>query len=157
MTKVPGFTLATALLALPLAAAAQEAFDACEVFTAEEAKAALGTAAVETSNFKGKRPRVVMTCNYAGSKDGKSVGASAQFRFARSDAETRQAFADARMEQQTKPVMIQGNDAFWNGRSGQLHVRKGRAWLTLSVGPEKPADRDIEAARRLAEALVKKM
>jgi hypothetical protein len=157
METTRGLKLAVALLALPFAAAAQEAFDACEVFTAEEAKTALGTTAVETSAFKGKRPRVVTTCNYAGSKDGKPVAASAQFRFARSDAETRQAFADARMEQQTKPVIIQGNDAFWNGRSGQLHVRKGRAWITLSVGPEKPADRDIEAARRLAEALVKKL
>ena len=148
---------AAALFALPLAAAAQEAFDACEVFTAQEAQAALGTAAVETSSFKGKRPRVVTTCNYAGSKDGRAVAASAQFRFARSDSETRQAFADARLEQQTKPVLIQGNDAFWNGRSGQLHVRKGRVWLTLSVGAEKPADRDLEPARRLAEALVKKL
>ena len=157
MKVVKGLGLAVWLAALAPGAAAQEAFDACDIFTAQDAEAAMGTAAVETSNFKGKRPRVVMTCNYSGSKDGKALTASAQFRFARSDAEMRQAFADARLEQQTKPVLIAGNDAFWNGRTGQLHLRKGRAWVTLSVGPEKQGDRDLEPARKLAEALAKKM
>ncbi len=157
MRVANGLRLAVLFAAWPFAAAAQEAFDACDVFTAQDAEAALGTAAVETNNFKGKRPRVVMTCNYSGSKDGKALSASAQFRFARTDAEMRQAFGDARLEQQTKPVLIAGNDAFWNGRTGQLHLRKGRAWVTLSVGPEKQGDRDIEVARKLAEALVKRM
>ena len=150
-------SLAAFLMALPLAAAGQDAFDACEVLTAEDAGAVLGTTLVESNVPKGKRPRVVMTCNYSGAKDGKAVAASAQFRFARSEAEMRQSFADARMELQTKPVMIAGNEAFWNGRAGQMHLRKGRAWVTLSVGPEKLSDRDIEAARKLAEAMAKKM
>src|ERR1700740_192998 len=67
---------------------AQEAFDACDVFTAEIAEKALGTAAApEPVNPKVKRPKVVTTCTYTGAKDGKPVAASAQFRFAKNDAE----------------------------------------------------------------------
>ena len=149
--------LAILLGALPIPAAAQEAFDACDVFTSKDAETALGTTVVETSAFKGKRPRVVMNCQYAGFKDGRAVAASAQFRFARTDAEMRQAFADARLELQTKPMLILGNEAFWNSRTGQLYVRKSRAQVTVAIGPEKPGDRDMEAARKLAEMLVKKL
>ncbi len=141
----------------PVCAAAQEAFDACDVFTAKDAEAALGTAANEATVFKGKRPKVVMACNYTGSKDGRNVAASAQFRFARTEADMRQSFADARMELQTKPLFIDGNEAFWSARTGQLYVRKGRAWMTLAVGPDKQTERDLDTARRLAEALVKKL
>lgn len=157
MRITKGLGLALLLAALPMGAIAEDAFDACEVFTPQEAEAALGTAAREATVFKGKRPRVVTTCSYAGSKDGRNVAASAQFRFGRSDSEVRQAFADARMELQTKPLMINGQEAFWSGRTGQLHLRKGRTWMTLSVGPDKPTERDVESARKLAEALVKKM
>jgi len=140
-----------------LPAAAQEAFDACEVFTPVEASAILGTVAVETPQFKGKRPKVVMQCTYSGSKDGKHVAALAQFRFARSDAEMREAFAAARLELQTKPMLIAGNEGFWSARTGQLYFRKGRAQVTLAVGPDKATDRDMETARKLAETIAKKL
>ena len=38
-----------------------------------------------------------------------------------------------------------------------LHVQKGRTWLTVAVGSQKPADREPEPARRLAEQLAKKL
>ena len=138
-------------------AVAQEAFDACDVFTPVEASALLGTVASETHAFKGKRPKVVMQCSYSGSKDGRTVSASAQFRFARSEAEMREAFAVARLELQTKPVLIAGNEGFWSARTGQLYFRKGRAQVTLAVGPDKVAERDMEAARKLAETIAKKL
>jgi hypothetical protein len=137
--------------------AAQEAFDACDVFTAKDAEGALGTTVVETSSFKGKRPKVVMNCQYAGMKDGRAFTAGAQFRFARNEAEMRQAFGDSRLELQTKPLMIDGNDAFWSAKTGQLYVRKGRATMTIAVGPAKLVERDPEAARKLAETLVKRL
>jgi hypothetical protein len=149
--------LAILLGAFCAAAAAEDAFDACDVFTAKDAEGALGTTVVETSSFKGKRPKVVMNCQYAGMKDGRAFTAGAQFRFAKNEAEMRQAFGDARLELQTKPLMIDGNDAFWSAKTGQLYVRKGRASLTIAVGPAKVVERDPEAARKLAEALVKKL
>src|SRR4029078_7657902 len=90
-------------------------------------------------------------------KDGRSLLASAQFRFARTEADMRQSFGDARMELQTKPLSIGGPGAVCGGKTGQLHMRKGRTWVTLSVGPEKPGDRDVEAARKLAETIPKKL
>jgi hypothetical protein len=149
--------LAILLGAFCVPAAAEDAFDACDVFTAKDAEGALGTSVVETSSFKGKRPKVVMNCQYAGMKDGRAFTAGAQFRFAKNEAEMRQAFGDARLELQTKPLMIDGNDAFWSAKTGQLYVRKGRASLTIAVGPAKVVERDPEAARKLAEALVKKL
>jgi hypothetical protein len=154
IVKVLGLAV---LSSLPLAAAAEDAFDACDVFTVKEAEAALGTSVVEASNFKGKRPKVVMTCQYAGFKEGKAVTASAQFKFARTEADMRQAFADSRLELQTKPILVEGNEAFWAGKSGQLYVRKGRAQVTVVAGPVKENERDMDVARKLAETLVKKL
>jgi hypothetical protein len=151
------FGLAVLVGTFGLSAAAQEAFDACDIFTAKDAETALGTAAQEATVFKGKRPKVVTDCKYTASKDGKSLAASAQFKFARTEADLRQAFGDARLELQTKPLVITGSEAFWSGKTGQLHLRKGRTWVTVSVGPEKPADRDLEAARKVAEAIAKKL
>ena len=149
--------LALLIAALPGMAAAQEAFDACEVFTAKDAEAALGADVFEATVFKGKRPKVVPDCKYTASKDGKNLAATAQFRFARNEADMRQAFADARMDLQTKPLVITGQEAFWSGKTGQLHLRKGRTWVTVSVGPDKTADRDMETARKVAEGIAKKL
>ena len=140
------------------AAWAQEAFDACEVFTQGDAETALGTAATgEPVNPKVKRPKVVAICTYSGFKDGKPVAAKAQFRFGKTDADAQKAFDDARMQFQTKPMLISGTDAFWSAKTGEMNMRKGRAWLTLAVGPQKLAERDLNDAKKLAEILAKKM
>ncbi len=150
---------ATALLGTLFAAAvaaahAEEPFDACVVFTQADAEAALGTAAApEPANPKARHPRVTLTCTYAGFREGQPVSASAQFRFARSEADAERAFDEARFALQTKPLLIGGRDAFWSGRTGQLHLLKGRAWVTLSVGPADAGKRDLDPARRLAEIL----
>ena len=146
-----------ALLAAPLHA--QEAFDACELFTQPDAEASLGTAAApEPVNPKAKRPKVVPLCTYSGFREGKAVEARAQFRFARSDAEAQRAFDEHRMQVQTKPIIIAGADAtFWSAKTGQMNMRKGRTWVTLSVGPQKLSERDMDQAKKLADLLVKKL
>jgi hypothetical protein len=145
-------------LLIPLAAPAQDAFDACNVFTAADAEKALGTAAAgEPANPKVKRPKVVAACAYSGFKEGKAVAAKAQFRFARNDAEAQRAFEEARLQLQTKPMLMAGAEAFWSGKTGEMHLRKGRTWVTVSVGPAALNQRDIEVARKLAEALAKKL
>jgi hypothetical protein len=151
-------TTFVAVLALPGLAAAQDAFDACVFFTAEDAEKALGTAAVaEPVNPKAKRPKFVPQCTYSGSKDGKNVAASAQFRFSKTDAEAQRAFDDSRLQLQTKPMLIAGAEAFWSAKTGQMYVRKGRTAMTLAVGPAKLAERDVDQAKKLAEVLLKKL
>jgi hypothetical protein len=139
-------------------AAAQEAFDACEVFTQAEAAIALGSAAAaEPANPKVKKPKVIPTCTYFGSKEGKSISAAATFRFAKSEADAQRAFDDERLKFQTKPMLIGGAAAFWSAKQGNLQLLRGRTWLVVSVGGATPAERDAEGARKVAEALVKKL
>ena len=157
MRKLTALAVLGAALICPTAWA-QEAFDACEIFTQPDAEQALGTAATgEPVNPKVKRPKVIPTCTYNGFKDGKPVIASAQFRFGKTDADAQKAFDDARMQFQTKPMLISGTDAFWSAKTGQMNMRKGRAWLTLSVGPQKFSERNLDDARKLAEILAKKL
>lgn len=142
------------------ARAAEEPFDACEVFTQADAEKALGTAAevVEPPHPKNwKRPKVVTSCTYGGFKDTKHVAASVQFRFGKTDADAQDAFEDARLKFQTKPLLLGAARAFWNSRTGQLDMLKGRAWVSISIGPEKPGDRDMDQAKKLAELLATKI
>jgi hypothetical protein len=137
---------------------AQDAFDACTVFTQDDAEKALGTAAAgEPANPKVKRPKVVPACTYNGSKEGKPVAASVLFKFGRTNDEAAKMFEEARLQFQTKPMLISGAEAFWSGKTGQMHLRKGRTWVALSVGPAKVNEREIEQAKKLAEILVKKL
>jgi len=154
-----GAAFAAAALVSLAARAAEERFDACDIFTQADAEKALGTtAAAEPVNPKVRRPKVITTCTYNGFKDGKPVAATVQFRFGRSDEETRDAFESARLQYQTKPMLIPGaGGVFWSAKTGQLNVLKGRTWITLTLGGPKPTDRDDEQARRLAETLVPKI
>ncbi len=137
---------------------AQESFDACEIFPQGDAEQALGTAATgEPVNPKVKRPKVIATCTYNGFKESKPVVASAQFRFGKTESDAQKAFDDARMQFQTKPMLISGTEAFWSAKTGQMNIRKGRAWLTLSVGPQKFSERNLDDAKKLAEILAKKL
>jgi len=147
------------LASVPAAAEQVQPFDACQVFTQADAEAALGgPAQPPVENPKVKRPKVVPACTYSGTREGKAVAASAHFRIGKSDAETERAFEENRLQFQTKPLIIRGADAaFWSARTGEMNVRKGRTWVAVAVGPQKPAERDMEAARKAAEALVKKL
>jgi hypothetical protein len=85
------------------------------------------------------------------------VAATASFKWGKTNEDTQRAFEDARMQFQTKPMLISDAEAFWSGKTGEMMLRKGRTWLTLSVGPAQVTKRDLNEARRLAEILVKKM
>ena len=141
------------------ARAAEEPFDACLLFTQAEAEKALGTAAApEMFNPKVKRPKVVTSCSYFGTKDGKPVEARAQFKSARSDAEVQHAFDEAKLRFATKPLLIPGADAsFWSAKTGEMNLRKGRHWIVVTVGPPKPQEREMEPSRQLAQALAQKL
>ena len=153
--------VAAVLAASPALRAQEQAFDACEFFTKADADAALGTAATEvpfTTNPKVKRPKHIPSCTYTGTtKEGKAVAASASFKFAKTDVDAQKAFDEARLQFQTKPILIPGADTFWSSKTGQMNLRKGRTWATVSVGPEKLSERDYNDAKKLAEILAKKM
>jgi hypothetical protein len=158
MRAVVAIVVALVLGAWTGGASAQEAFDACELFTEVEAKAALGgSPEPEPQSARAKWPRVVPTCTWWSSKDGKSTSASATFRFGRSASELHSAFDEERLNFQTKPLLIDGASAFWSAKQGVLQALKGRVWLVVTVGGVKPSERDMDAARKLAEALVKKL
>ena len=148
-----------------IAWAAEDTFDACEVFTQAEAEKALGAPAAapaEPVNPKTKlppkRPKVVPICSYSGFKESKPVSARAEFRFGKTEADAQKAFDEARMLYQTKPLLINGADStFWSGKRGELHVRKGRTYLILQVGPAPVNERDMNDARKLGEVLAKKL
>ncbi len=152
-------TMLIAASALSAPRVAEETFDACDVYTVDDASKMLGVQAnAEPINPKVKRPKVIPVCTYTASKDGKSLATSAQFRFGKTDDEAKRAFDEARLQFQTKPLLIPGTqEAFWSAKTGQLHVRKGRTWLTVSMGPEKVSERDMNDARKLAELLAKKL
>ena len=147
--------LAAATAAVPVLA---QDFDACTVFTADDASKALGMPAEsEAVNAKAKRPKVVPACTYTATKDGKALAATASFRWGKTDAEMQKAFDEARMQYQSKPMLISGTDAFWSAKLGEMMLRKGRTMVTLSVGPKEAKLRDPNEARKLAEILAKKM
>ena len=149
---------AMAAMALAPAGAQPQAFDACQVFTQADAEAALGgPAQPPVENPKARKPKVIPSCTYTGTRDGKPVSATAHFRFGRTDEDTSRAFEDDRLKFQTKPLLIRGIDAAFWSRSGEMNIRKGRTWVALAIGPQAPAERDIEAARKAAESLAKKL
>ena len=144
--------------AMAVPAFAEESFDACSVFTQEDASKALGTAAdPEPVNPKVKRPKVVPACTYHAVKDGNKVAATATFHFGKTKEEAQRAFEDARMRLQTKPLLISGADAFWSAKTGEMTLRKGRTWMTVAVGPAQVIQRELNDAKRLAEVLAKKL
>lgn len=159
MRKLCAMAMAAALALLcGPARAAEEAFDACEVFTQADAEKALGTAAAtDPVNPKVKRPKVIPNCTYKGFKDGKPVSVTVQFRFGRTDADAERAFEDARLQFQTKPMLISGTQAFWSGKTGQMNLRKGRTWITVAVGSDRPNERTPDDAKKVAEAIAKKL
>ena len=144
-------TLAMAVMAVlgmacGIEAFAEESFDACAVFTQEEASKALGSAAnPDPVNPKAKRPKMVPVCSYHAVKDGMKLAATVTFHFGKSNEEVQRAFEDARMRLQTKPMLISGADAFWSARSGEMTLRKGRTWKThrtlkVSAGAAAPTN-----------------
>ncbi|HUQ29098.1 MAG TPA: hypothetical protein VM051_10910 [Usitatibacter sp.] len=149
---------AAATLCIVIPAAAQEGFDACAVFTHDDAKKVLGAeAAGEPVDPKVKRARMVPVCSYNGLKDGTRVAATATFKFGKTDEEVQRVFEDARMKFQTKPMLISGADAFWSSKTGEITLRKGRTWMTVAVGPQQLNLRDVNDARKLAEILARKL
>jgi len=159
MRKSQSLALLAALgAAAMIPAAMAQDFDACSVFTIEEAKRVLNPPVEpEPVNPKVKRPKVVLGCTYTRTKDGKPHAASATFKISKNNDEAAKDFEASRLQFQTKPMLMSGAEAFWSSKTGQMYVRKGKAAITIAVGSQKPGEREIEPAKALAEVLVKKL
>jgi hypothetical protein len=140
------------------AATAQPAreFNACALFTTEDATAVLGAAA-EAEAIKGKPPKLQPNCAYTASVDGKPVQLSVQFRFFRSPAEAVAAVKEARLEVRGRPFIIGGQDAYWHPKEAHLVVTKGGAVVTITAGPPSEKERVPELARKAADLLLPKL
>ena len=90
-------------------------------------------------------------------QEGKPVAATVHFQSAKNEADVSRAFDEHRLQVQTKPMLLTGAEAFWSAKTGQMNVRKGRTWAQLTVGGTKVTERDTEAAKKLADILVKKL
>ena len=158
MRKTITMTAAALAAWAAVGAGAQDTFDACEIFTQADAQKVLGANVdPEPVNPKVKRPKVISTCTWWTSREGKPFSASANFRFARTEADAQRAFDDEKLKFQSKPMLIGGATAFWSAKQGALQLLKGRTWLVVAVGGAKPAERDADASRKVAEILVKKL
>jgi hypothetical protein len=135
-------------------------FNACAVFSAEDATKVLGAEA-EQEALKGKPPKVppkfVPICTYNATVEGKPQFATVHFRFARTPAEAMASFRETRLEVRGKPVIINGHDAFWHPKLALLHLVKGATWVVIAAGPQKENERQPEQAKKLAELLIPKI
>lgn len=135
-------------------------FNACAIFTADDAAKALGAPA-EQEVPKGKPPKVmpklIPSCTYTATVEGKEQAATVLFRFARTPGEASADFKQSRLDMRGKPVIISGSDAYWHTKLAQLQVVKGATWLVISAGPLKETERQPDQARKLAELLLPKL
>ncbi|MDX2218870.1 MAG: hypothetical protein SF172_07605 [Burkholderiales bacterium] len=131
-------------------------FNACSLFTAEDAATVLGTS-VEQEVFKSKAPKVQPNCVYTAKADGKALLISVQFRFFRSPTEAVAALKEARLEARGQPLILSGQDAYWNAKQALLVVTKGNSIVTITAGPARENERVPELARKVAERLLPKL
>lgn len=131
-------------------------FNACALFTAEDAAAVLGASA-EQEAFKSKAPKVQPNCVYTAKVDGKTQLVSVQFRFYRSPGEAVAALKESRLEARGQPLILGGQDAYWHPKQALLVVTKGHSMVTITAGPARETERLPELARKAAERLLPKL
>ncbi|MBL8515875.1 MAG: hypothetical protein JNM76_02805 [Betaproteobacteria bacterium] len=148
--------LALVLTVTPSTGQPARDFNACALFTAEDATAVLGAPA-EPEATKGKPPKVQPNCVYTATADGKPVLLSVQFRFFRSPAEAVAAVKEARLEARGRPFIIGGQDAYWHPKQAHLVITKGQAVVTITAGPLRESERVPEPARKAADVLLPKL
>lgn len=140
----------------PVSAQMPRDFHACLLFTAEDASAVLGGPA-ETEQVKGKPAKTATQCTYLRQENGKSLSATASFRFFRSPAEALSTLKESRLEVRGRPLIISGQDAYWHPKAGHLVVAKGNSVVVLQVGSAADNEREPEPARKAAERLLPRM
>lgn len=136
-------------------------FDACSIFTAEDAEKALAvTVKKDVVNSKVKsKDKAVLACSYSSdSGDAKPPQVAAVlFRFARTEEEAKHLFSESRLAVRGRPMIIARADTFWDEKLGQLNVLKGSVWLTVNAGPAGAQKREPDTAKKIAAALIPKI
>lgn len=155
LARTMAFALAAASFAQAQATGNRD-FNACLLFTADDAKAVLGAVA-EAEVLKSKPAKVQPNCVYTATVDGKPQMLSVQFKFFRSNAEAVAAVKEARLEARGRPLILEGQDAYWHPKQAHLVVTKGNSVVTITAGPARENERVPELARKAAERLLPKL
>lgn len=134
---------------------------ACEVLTAEVARAAIGKLAPENSPAPeaGSDEVTVSSCTRVNKADDvrDSRSASLLMRVAESDQGARSnevVFDSSSLPQGAEEVSGYGEQAFWNPEFGQLNILEGGNWYILSVGPLDPEKHTLAETEKLADAII---
>jgi hypothetical protein len=135
--------------------------DACSLYTLADAQRILGGSARKgpSDDVGSPSPQYrVSTCSYTSTSGQGATGfvsTTVLVRRAADPGRGKQDFLSVR--QQTQGVLDVGRlgeSAYWNPRTGQLHVWKGTDWIIISAGRTSPRNMDI--ARQVAAAVLQR-
>lgn len=143
--------------------------DACTIFTLEDAKQVLGSAAEKGTNTSAGNVSTsdlaVSTCTYlvkASTQNATTVQSQPTASILVRSSKSTMGTASNKSQFTTLPVGAEtvsgyGDSAFWNPTFGQLNVLKHNNWVILSNGTLKITDRKLDDAKKLADVIVPKL
>jgi hypothetical protein len=136
--------------------------DACALYTLADAQQILGSNARRgvSEDVGSPSPQYrVSSCSYTATPNqgaaGGFVSTTVLVRRAQDSGRGKQDFLTVR--QQTQGVLNVGRlgeSAYWNPRTGQLHVWKGTDWIIISAGRTGP--RNMELAKQVAAVILQR-
>lgn len=138
---------------------------ACQIFTAADAKALLGSSAQGGPGPVESSPDLaVSSCSYSqsgGSGAGVSARESASL-LVRAPKTDRGRTSNVNALGPLRPSGVEdvsgyGDSAYWDGQHGQLNILKNNNWYVLSYGSAAPANRSLDQAKQLADKLLARM
>jgi hypothetical protein len=142
---------------------------ACDIFTLDAAKKALGPTAQTSDNLNAPGAKSddieVSQCVYE--TPAKSIAeirtqkqASLLVRGAKTDVGAKSnvdVFKGDLKPADTQNVDGYGEAAFWTPQFGQLNILKNNNWYILSVGPSAPTEKKLDEAKVMADAIISKL
>lgn len=132
---------------------------ACDVFSLRDAVAVFGDGTTQTPTHSDSvsPQRSVTTCLYSYDPGSFSDLVSASV-LLQADAmnQTKQSFLHARP---TDAITVAGygDQAYWDGSLGQLHILKGNYWVIISAGMGPLNQRDQDLPRMVADSIMKQL
>lgn len=131
---------------------------ACDILTLEFAqKVATGVASSDVPTPDVSSDSInVSNCNYYDIVSKVSVGLLVRGAKDETGAQTNKAQFDT-LPADTQSVSGYGDKAYWDPTFGQLNILKNHNWYILSSGPVIPANRTLEASKKLADVIINKL
>jgi hypothetical protein len=138
-----------------------KALDACSLFTEQEAKTVLGSAATKGSDTvpSSTADINVSSCTYTN-----NAGVVSDIRVTtvliRSALSDQGADSNKNAFNTGRPAGVEavngyGSDAYWNPAAGQLNILKDDAWMIINTGASLPTQRTLADTKVVAALVVK--